>query len=53
MGDDMVVVFSFDAFTRNELLVVRLAGRVAGHNATSACKSSVESALLLPESSFV
>ncbi len=30
MGDDMVVVFSFDAFTRDELLVGRLVSFVDG-----------------------
>ncbi len=53
MGDNVVVVFLFDAFTRDELLARRLAGRVAGRNATSACESSVGRALLLSRSSFV
>ncbi len=35
---NMVVAFSFDAFTRGELLAGRFAGHVVGCNATSACK---------------
>ncbi len=50
---DMVVTFSFNAFTRNELLAGRLAGRVAGRNATSARKSSIGSALSLSRSLFM